>query len=210
MMLGSGRQASAGAAPGRPAIPPSQGLSWLWQHLRDVRQPHILDCSAISPTTLSILLDRKAKLFVADLLPVCLDGEAKLWDRTQKVPVFKVSEFLSYFPDVPPRSLSAILAWNLLDLLPEAARPAVMDKLFSLLQPLGVLFSILREPNLKSGVARRWWLESQTQVHVEQDEKKPFPYPPISNREIEKLTPGGNVKIFLTRSGRREILAIKG
>ncbi|MGH9432114.1 MAG: hypothetical protein ACRD3T_11280 [Terriglobia bacterium] len=210
MMHGSGREASAGAALSRPAIPASQGLSWLWQHLREVRQPHILDCSAIFPQTLNVLLERKAKLFVADLLSVSLDGEAKLWDRTQKVPVFKTAEFISYLPAVPAGSLSAILAWNVLDLLPETARPAVMEKFFSFLQPLGVLFSVLREPNLKSGVARRWWLESQTQIHVEPDQKRAFPYPPISNREIEKLTPGGNVKIFLTRSGRREILAIKG
>lgn len=210
MMRGSGRETSTGMGPGPPTIAVSQGLSWLWQHLREVRQPHILDCSAIAPNTLNILLERKAKLFVADLLSVSLDAGTKLWDRNQKVPVFKTAEFISHFPVVPPGSLSAILAWNLLDLLPELARPPVMDKLFSLLQPLGVLFSILREPSLKSGVGRRWWLESQTQVHAEQDEKMAFPYPPVSNREIEKLVPGGNVKIFLTRSGRREILSIKG
>ncbi len=209
-MRGSGQETSAGLAPSPPVIAASQGLSWLWQHLREVTQPHILDCSAISPTTLNILLDRKAKLFVADLLSVSLDAEAKLWDRTQKIPVFKTADFISYFPDVPSGSLSAILSWNLLDLLPESARLPVTEKLFSFLQPLGVVFSILREPNLKSGVGRRWWLQSQTQVHVEQDQKRTFPYPPISNREIEKLAPGGNVKIFLTRSGRREILSIKG
>jgi hypothetical protein len=209
MTHGSGREGTAGLAQNRPA-PPSQGLSWLWQYLQEVRQPHIFDCSAVSPSTLNILLQRKAKLFVADLLSLSLDGEAKLWDRTPKVPVFQTARFIACLPPVPAGSLSAILAWNLLDLLPEPARPAIMEKLFSLLQPLGVLFSVLREPNLKSGVARRWWLESQAHIHVEVDANRPFPYPAISNREIEKLTPGGNVKIFLTRSGRREILAIKG
>ena len=210
MMRGTGRETSAGLAAGRPATATSQGLTWLWQHLREVRHPQILDCGAISPTTLNILMERKAKVFVADLLSVSLASESKLWDRNQKVPVFKTSEFLSHLPDVPTDSLSAILSWNLLDVLPEAARLSVMEKLFSFLQPLGVIFSVLREPSQKLGVGRRWWLESQNQVQVDQDEKKAFPYPPISNREIEKLVPGGNVKIFLTRSGRREILSIKG
>ncbi|HUY15895.1 MAG TPA: hypothetical protein VMX16_20035 [Terriglobia bacterium] len=210
MMRGTGRETSAGLAAGHPAIATSQGLTWLWQHLQEVRHPYILDCGAISPATLKVLMERKAKLFVADLLSVSLDGEAKLWDRNQKVAVFKTSEFISYLPDVPTGSLSAILSWNLLDLLPEAARLAVMDKLFSFLQPLGVIFSFLREPSQKLGVGRRWWLESQNQVRMDQDEKRAFPYPPVSNRGIEKLVPGGNVKIFLTRSGRREVLSIKG
>jgi hypothetical protein len=37
----------------------------------------------------------------------------------------------------------------------------------------------------------------------------PFPHPALTNREVERLVPGGNVKTFLTRSARREILAIK-
>jgi hypothetical protein len=210
MMQVSGREASRGLACGSPAVWTSQGLTWLWQYLREVKQPHLLDLSAVSPSTLRILLERNAKLYIADLISASLEGEAKLWDRFPKIPVFKTQEFLSLFPAVPPSSLSAILSWNLLDVLPEASRPAVMERLFSFLQPLGVLFLVLREPNLKAGVCRRWWLESQTQIHADQDDKRPFPYPPISNREIEKLVPGGNVKIFLTRSGRREILSIKG
>jgi hypothetical protein len=31
----------------------------------------------------------------------------------------------------------------------------------------------------------------------------------LTNREMERLLPSGSVKTFLTRSGRREILAVK-
>jgi hypothetical protein len=43
----------------------------------------------------------------------------------------------------------------------------------------------------------------------EVESKVPFPYPALTNREIERLVPGGSVKTFLTRFARREILAIK-
>jgi hypothetical protein len=36
-----------------------------------------------------------------------------------------------------------------------------------------------------------------------------YPYPAVTNREMEHIFPGGNVKTFLTRTGRREVLGIK-
>ena len=41
------------------------------------------------------------------------------------------------------------------------------------------------------------------------ESKALFPHPALTNREIERLVPSGNVKTFLTRFARREILAIK-
>jgi hypothetical protein len=31
----------------------------------------------------------------------------------------------------------------------------------------------------------------------------------LTNRKMERLFPGGNVKTFLTRSGRREVVGVK-
>jgi predicted neutral ceramidase superfamily lipid hydrolase len=52
-------------------------------------------------------------------------------------------------------------------------------------------------------------LVAATHTHSGADSHKPFPYPALTNREVERLFPGGNVKTFLTRSGRREVLGIK-
>jgi hypothetical protein len=41
------------------------------------------------------------------------------------------------------------------------------------------------------------------------ESRVPFPYPALTNRDIERLVPGGAVKMFLTRSARREILIMK-
>ncbi len=85
----------------------------------------------------------------------------------------------------------------------------MVERFYSLLQPGGVLFCILREPYLAAGAEARWWFETLTVVGSSAGKQKPFPYPAVTNREMERLFPGGNVKTFLTRSGRREVLGIK-
>ncbi|MGH9449432.1 MAG: hypothetical protein ACRD11_02730 [Terriglobia bacterium] len=198
---------ATGYAGGTPVA--SQGLDWLWQHVRDVRNPHILDCGPVSPSTLEILLRREAKFYAADLMTPLFQGDAKFWDRTGKTPVFLSGVFLNQLPPIPTASLTAILSWNLLDLAPHESLQPVVDRLFSLLQPLGVLFCVLHEPQHKTGVENRWWLESLTSPRSEADSKRPFPYPAVTNREIERLLPAASIKTFLTRSGRREILAMR-
>ncbi|MGH7191084.1 MAG: hypothetical protein ACREF0_18090, partial [Acetobacteraceae bacterium] len=163
----------------------------------------------VSPATLDALLRRSAKFYAADVITPLFHGETRFWDRTGKQPVFLPSQVLAELSSIPPGSLAAILSWNLLDLVPHEGLPEVVDRLLSLLQPLGLLFCILREPQAKGGPESRWWLETLTSPRFESDPKRPFPYPPITNREIERLMPDAAIKTFLTRSGRREILAMR-
>jgi hypothetical protein len=192
---------------GAPAA--SQGLDWLWRHLQDVRQPRILDCGPVSQATLEVLIRRGAKFYITDILTPAIENDSRFWDHSKKTPLFLASEFLNQIPEIPPSSLTAILSWNLLDFVPRESLYEVVEKLFSLLQPLGVLFCILREPQFATGVERRWWLETLTTARSQADSKRAFPQPPISNREMERLLPGASIKIFLTRSGRREVLAMR-
>ena len=192
---------------GRPAT--SQGLEWLWQHLRDLQRPFVLDCGPVSPASLQVLLRRNAKFYAADLITPLFEADPKLWDRSGKTPVFLAKEYLSQLPAVPEGSLAAILCWNLFDLAPHDALPDITARLFSLLQPLGALFCVLREPQHSAGLERRWWLETLTSYGNQSDPKRTFPYPAVSNREMERLADGASIKTFLTRSGRREILAMR-
>lgn len=187
----------------------SFGLEWLWQHLRDVRQPHVLDCGPVCRATVEVLLRRGAKVYVADLVSPALQGDTRFWDRSRKTPIFRIDDFLAQLPKIPPASLSAIFCWQLLDLLPRDALAALVLQMYLYLQPNGVLFCLLREPYLPSGVEPIWWLETLTMLRKDSEGSKPFPYPALTNREMERLIPTGSVKTFLTRSGRREVLAIK-
>jgi hypothetical protein len=192
------------------ASPTSAALEWLWQQLlHDVPHPHILDCGPISQATVDVLLRRGAKLYVTDLITPAREGNAMFWDRRGKTPLFRLTDFLAQLPDIPVESLSLVFCWHLLDLLPREALPGLVNRLFSCLQPGGVLFCLLREPYLPAGAEMMWWFENLTTLATGREGNKPFPYPALSNREMERLVPFGSVKTFLTRSGRREVLAIR-
>ena len=192
-----------------PSAAASPALEWLWQNLRDVKRPHILDCGPAYQATLDVLLKRGAKIYITDLVALARQTDAKFVRRLGKTTVFLLDEFLDNLPSIPPDSLSVIACWHLLDLLPREALPGLVTKLWSYIRPGGVLFGLLREPALANGAGTRWWFESLVALGSDVETKLPFPYAAITNREIERLVPGSNVKTFLTRSARREILAIK-
>ncbi len=187
----------------------SPALEWLWKYLRDAPHPQILDCGPVSQATVDVLLRRGAKVHVADLITSSLNNEGTFWDRSKKVPAFMTAKFLDQLPTFQPESLSAIFGWHLLDLLPRVTLPELMNRWLASLQPGGVLFCLLREPSLAAGAEMLWWLDGLAVLASRRDRRKPFPYPALSNRETERLAPQSNVKTFLTRSGRREVLVIK-
>jgi hypothetical protein len=194
------------------ATPPaaaSPALEWLWQNLRDVRRPHILDCGPVYQATLDVLLKRGAKLYCTDLVGLARQSEADFIRRVGLRTTFLIDKFLENLPSIPPDTLSVIACWHLLDLLPRDALPGLVAKLWSYIRPGGVLFCLLREPYLTNGAGTRWWFHSLAVLGSDVGDKAPFPHPTLSNREVERLVPSANVKTFLTRSSRREILAIK-
>jgi len=187
----------------------SPALEWFWDRLRDVRHSHFLDCGPALQSTVQVLCQRGAKVYVADLISPSQDAASSFWDRSKKTPVFLPDLFLQQLPDIAPGSLSGVLCWHLFDLLPREALPAVVGRLFGYVAPGGALFCLLREPYLASGAETAWWLTSPTALASSAENKKPFPYPALTNREMERLVPTGVVKTFLTRSGRREVLVTK-
>jgi hypothetical protein len=195
--------------PATPPAAPSPALEWLWQDLRDVQRPHILDCGPVYQATLDVLLKRGAKLYFAELVGLARQPESQFFRRLGKTTVFLIDEFLENLPPIPPEALSVVACWHLLDLLPREALPGLVAKLWSCMRPGGVLFCLLREPYLATGADTRWWFDSLTILGSDVESKAPFPHPALSNREVERLVPSGNVKTFLTRSARREVLAIK-
>ena len=192
-----------------PPAARSRALEWLWQNLRDVRRPHILDCGPVYQATLDVLLKRGAKLYFTDLVALARQSDSKYIRQQFKRTVFLIDEFLENLPPIPPDALSAIACWHLLDLLPRDALPGFVTKLWSYIRPGGVLFCLLREPYLAKGAETRWWFDSLMVLGSDVESKAPFLHPALTNREVERLVPGGNVKTFLTRSARREILFIK-
>lgn len=187
----------------------SRALEWLWQQLHDVAHPHLLDCGPVIETTVQVLLRRGAKIYVSDLISPLQQGDPSFWNPGQKIPVFRPEVVLAQLPEIPPASLSATFCWQLFDLLPREVLRTIVDRLFEYLQPGGVLFCLLREPYLSGGAEATWSFENLTTLAAAELDSRPFPYPALTNREVERLVSPRVVKTFLARSGRREVLAVK-
>lgn len=208
-MRSSRRQEEGTPSSQSPPKTASRALEHLWQHIREVRHPRILDCGPARQASLNVCLKRGAKVYVADLLGPALRKDPAFWSGTEKNPIFLVEAFLEQLPPVPAEPVTIVLCWQLLDLVPPKSLPELVRRLWGYLQPGGVLFCVLREPYLAKGAGTRWLLESLTVLGSGGENSDPFHYPAITNREIERLVPGGNVKTFLTRAGHREVLGIK-
>ena len=157
------------------------------------------------------LLGRGAKLYITDLVSP-LQQKKDYWDYSGNTASFRTDRFLGQIPAMPRCSLNAILCWQLFDLLPREVLAPIILQMNLYLQPWGVLFCILREPWLHKGADWAWWLEGLTTLNRDDRDAARsvrFPYAAITNREMERLVPSGRVKTFLTRSGWREVLAIK-
>ncbi len=204
------KEAVKGTAPGgATALVESPALQWLWKYLSDVANPHILDCGRAKPRSLNLLIQRGAKVYVADIVSTVQRVNPMLWDRSQKVPVFLVSDFLAQLPEIPAGSLNVIFCWHLLDLLPKEALQPVMERLYASLTQGGVIFFLLREAYLQKGAEVTWWMETLTSLAADGEGAKAFPFPPVSGRDVEKYLAGCSLKSFLTRSGRREVVVMK-
>ena len=138
-----------------------------------------------------------------------LREEARFWERQGKTRVFRTQDFLDQFPSISPQSVSAILGWHVLDLLPHEAHQSLLDRWLSYLHPGGLLFFLLREPRLERGSEVMWWLEDLKVLGSDPPGRGAFSHPAVTNREAERLASPGSVKIFLTRSGWREVLVSK-
>jgi hypothetical protein len=192
-----------------PAALPSFGLQWLWQYLGDVPRPQVLDCGPLRSATVRVLLPRCGKLYRGDLISPLERQESWLWDRSRKTPLFRTEALLDELPPIPAAALSVIFCWQLLDWLPRDALADVLLELHRTLEAGGVMFCLLREPRLDKGADPVWGMENLTSLFRDREGTRPFTYPALSNREIERLIPTGSVKTVLTRSGWREVLAVK-
>lgn len=195
--------------PGSNFRVPSQALEWVWNYLRDVENPHVLDCGTVSSSTVSALIRRHAKVYVADLIAPLQRNDPAYWQQSGKQVVFRLDELLKRIPEISPASLRLICCWHLLDLVPRDHLPELVTHLLSLLEPGGIFFCFLRESNLTSGKEGRWQFENLTTLGADRETAGEFPYSPLSNREIEKLTVGYSLKTFLTRSHRREVVVLR-
>ncbi|HTP44584.1 MAG TPA: class I SAM-dependent methyltransferase [Candidatus Acidoferrum sp.] len=130
----------------------SNGLKEFLLHLEDVKNPRILDLGQVSQATLTFFIEKGYKVTTEDSLrswKEFLSAEeeglrlAPVGNGGQKISqAFLAEKFLESGLRYAEESFHGVLAWDLLDYFDAELLPRAMERLYSLLQPSGVVLAM--------------------------------------------------------------------
>jgi hypothetical protein len=213
----SGGAASA-AAPATPNARSSNGLKeFLWL-LSDVDRPRILDLGNLSQSTLNFFINKGCRISTEDILRSWKEFIAAEEDALRRMPPGKeagrisqaslAEKFLADAIRYPEENFNGILVWDLLDYLDSELMPRLMDRLYQILRPGGVVIALFHSRTPER--YHRYRVLDDNMIEM-------IPSPTISvharifqNREILDLFGKfRSSKTFVARDQLREALFIK-
>lgn len=158
--LGSG--AASAPAPSKPGPTPVADSSantrvsnslkeFLWL-LSDIPQARILDLGPIAQATLNFFLEKGFRLSTEDLLRTWKEFVTNEEERVRMAPAGSeegritqdalVEKFLEIAVTYPPGNFHGVLAWDLLDYFDVAIVPKLMERIFDIMAPGGVMLAL--------------------------------------------------------------------
>jgi hypothetical protein len=130
----------------------SNGLKEFLQHLEDEKTPRILDLGQVSQATLNFFIEKGYRVTTEDSLrswKEFLSAEeeglrlAPVGNGQQKISQAYLAErFLETGLRYSEESFHGVLAWDLLDYFDAELLPRTMERLYSLLQPSGIVLAM--------------------------------------------------------------------
>ncbi|HTV59081.1 MAG TPA: class I SAM-dependent methyltransferase [Verrucomicrobiae bacterium] len=144
--------AAVAAAPGSPNVRATNGLKeFLWL-LSDIEQPRILDLGNVSQATLNFFINKGFRISTEDILRSWKEFIASEEDSLRRMPpgqeTGRISQaslaekFLADAVSYPEENFNGVLVWDLLDYLDSELMPRLMDRLFDILRPGGVVLAM--------------------------------------------------------------------
>jgi len=147
---GSGSSGSAASPAANFRI--SNGLKEFLQHLEDEKTPRILDLGQVSQATLNFFIEKGYRVTTEDSLrswKEFLSAEeeglrlAPVGNGQQKISqAYLAEKFLETGLRYAEESFHGVLAWDLLDYFDAELLPRAMERLYSLLQPSGIILAM--------------------------------------------------------------------
>src|SRR6201984_2496141 len=147
---GGGSTASAASPSANFRI--SNGLKEVLQHLEDEKTPRILDLGQVSQATLNFFIEKGYRVTTEDSLrswKEFLSAEeeglrlAQVGDGQEKISqAYLAEKFLETGLRYSEERFHGVLAWDLLDYFDAELLPRAMERLYSLLQPSGIVLAL--------------------------------------------------------------------
>lgn len=223
---GSSASADAGLAGSKAqrASRRSGGLAELSRQLKQQENLCILDLGATSPANIRYFTELGHRVYSEDLLLASTDPALLTRDEDGK-PALDRKRFLSENIAYPAEHFDVVLCWNLADYMDETLVKPVVDRLWSVMKPGGVLLAFFhtREagpdaPCYRFHVAGADMLELQPIAAPRQlgsSSRSPaggsFRLQRVfNNRHVENLFHDfASIKFFLARDNVREVIVVR-
>jgi SAM-dependent methyltransferase len=136
----AGPETPASSKPAQRLTRKSSGLGELARQLASEEVLCVLDLGATSPANIRYLTERGHKIYSEDLLVASTDPSLATKDE-QGHPTLDAKRFLGDNLVYPNAHFDIVLCWNLADYLDESLVKPVVDKLWSMLKPGGLLLA---------------------------------------------------------------------
>ncbi len=204
-------EAAVGAGTSAPIQRRSTGFH---EFIRAIGRPEgqvVLDLGPTSPANLHFITGLGHRAYNEDLLLAASDPELLIPSAGgEDKRIVNVNRFLNESLDYEPVTFDAVLFWDLADYLPEALVKPVIDRLYRVMKPKGILFGFFHTKDAgPEAPYYRFNIAAANAIELRQG--PPFRLQRIfNNRHVENLFHDySSVKFFLGRDNMREVLVIR-
>ncbi len=198
-------QHEPGVAVGVRSLRTSLGLEQFVETLEETTHPAVLDLGRVWHSTVSFFTGRGCKLYSEDVFQAL--HQAIIETGKNSPPLCE--RFLGAALQYPEESVRGILAWDLLDYLPEELLHPVAERLWWLIEPGGVFLGLFH--NSVNGVEHTRYRVADGRTL----ELLPGTFPlrlqrTLPNRAVLNLFEGAHSsRTFVGRDNLREFLVVK-
>jgi SAM-dependent methyltransferase len=206
--------ASAAQAPPQRGTRRSSGMGQVWNTLSSQEGLCILDLGATSATNIRLLTEMGHRIYSEDLLVASADPSLVSLDAADNR-VHDSTRFLAENLVYAPAQFDCVFAWSFADYMDEPLVKPVMERLWSVMKPGGVLLSFFHMKDAgPDAPCYRYHLTAgdvlETQV-LQPGRTGSFKLQRVfNNRHIEGLFRDfSSIKFFLARDNIREALVIR-
>ena len=206
---GAGADAAADAPAASSSNRRSNGLREFCRELEGQEGLRILDLGTASQANISFFTERHHKIYTEDLHQALVGSRYRVRDE-QSQWRFDVESFLSENITYQMLLFDAVLCWDVLDQLDEAAIRPLVDRLHWVLKPGGVLLAFfhIADPGTSIPVYR-YRIQTVEALDLIPRVNTTLRLP-LNNRNIENVFKAfQSLKFFLARDNLREVLVIR-
>ena len=188
---------------------PSHAVAAFFQSLSDRSHPSVLDLGRVWHSTVALLTEAGAKVYTEDLLAALADAAPPAQNREGDAVALSPRRFLEANLRYAEKSLDAILAWDVVEYLPEELLLPTRMRLHAILKPGGLLLMLFRNrPEPEGG--HRYRLLTRESFAVIPKALGLRPQRVLQNRAILNLfAPFSSSRTFIGRDNLREVLFVK-